>query len=244
MPARLYLAIAAFVTTSGCATLESSQEAGTTQAPSSCGPRTYANRTELCAQWKAADAAVDAAFWARYSTVGGAISSVAVLIALFFAYRANHIATRSSERQLRAYIGYRKFYMNFHDNGQVDIQLTWYNSGQTPAYKADAICVLGYRSDELPAGFEFPLAVAGPPTQLTLSPQQEFNTLSHQLPRTHLNAIATGAMHLYVWSECTYIDAFDVHRFIRAAAKVNVVVVTPNQYRITFNNLSVFNEGN
>ncbi len=70
-----------------------------------CGERKYGGSADLCAQWKAADAAADSAWWAWASGLVGIASTCFVLIALYLAYRSNGIARDTAKRQLRAYVG-------------------------------------------------------------------------------------------------------------------------------------------
>jgi len=69
-----------------------------------CGPGEYESKDDLCAQWKAADAAADAAWWAAFSGWFGGLSFVGVLAALGIGYHANRIARQSMEVQDRAWI--------------------------------------------------------------------------------------------------------------------------------------------
>lgn len=67
--------------------------------------------SELCAQWKAADAAVQAADaannanqWARWTTWLGMINALFVVIAVGLNIQANSISGRTARHQLRAYL--------------------------------------------------------------------------------------------------------------------------------------------
>lgn len=104
-----------------------------------CGPARYQSNDSLCAQWKAADAAADSAWWAWAGGVLGAASLAAVLAALGLAYHANHIARDTARRQLRAYIGVDSAtIMPFKPIGGESanrrVAISIKNFGQTPAY--------------------------------------------------------------------------------------------------------------
>jgi hypothetical protein len=64
-----------------------------------------ARRHELCAQWSAADAATDAAFWAMWSVIVGGLTMVAAVAAAFYARRAaleTHRGATSAEAAVAA----------------------------------------------------------------------------------------------------------------------------------------------
>jgi hypothetical protein len=97
--------------------------------------------SDSCAQWKAAEAAADSAWWAARSTWVSGISGLLVLIALGFAFEANRIARRSAHWQLRPYVYLEKCIINperrrpEERHGVDRAPLTFYfkNFGQTPA---------------------------------------------------------------------------------------------------------------
>jgi hypothetical protein len=53
-----------------------------------CGPRRYRGDDDLCAQWKAADSASDAAQWAWWQTVFSALGIVGLLLSLYYTRKA------------------------------------------------------------------------------------------------------------------------------------------------------------
>ena len=60
--------------------------------------------SDLCAQWKAADAAADAARWASWGTWFTGVSTVLVVIALGLTLQSNLIAREGIEGQLRPWL--------------------------------------------------------------------------------------------------------------------------------------------
>lgn len=115
---------------------------------SSCEPGRDQRQSDLCAQWKAADAAREAARWAFWST----IVSVAGIFGLWLNLRqgrhalakareANEIARLSAERQLRAYVGVEKLKINTVVAGaRLIVWMTLRNRGQTPARQLRIRC--------------------------------------------------------------------------------------------------------
>ena len=69
-----------------------------------CGPKQYGSRADLCAQWKAADAASDSAWWAWAGGIVGVGSLLGVLVAIGLAFHSNWIARDSARREHRAYV--------------------------------------------------------------------------------------------------------------------------------------------
>jgi hypothetical protein len=123
--------------------------------------------SDLCAQWKAADAAKDSAYWARQSyrlifagTVVGAFTLFAAIAAALYAREAaRHTETGSiqtersakaaedaiavsreiGEAQARAYISVTKAWFETIDKALPKIILQVRNSGQSPAYDLQVV---------------------------------------------------------------------------------------------------------
>jgi hypothetical protein len=92
--------------------------------------------SDLCAQWKAADAASDSAWWAWAGGLLGMGSLIGVLGALYLAFQANRIARDTAARQLRAYVNARSAKVTVDvANGDIGLQIALqiFNSGATPA---------------------------------------------------------------------------------------------------------------
>lgn len=99
-----------------------------------CGPREYQGKDDLCAQWKAADAAADASWWAKVGSFASAISTFLVLLALYLAFRSNWIARDTAKRQLRAYMNLSEIKLMSRNVGApVTTKVIFSNTGQTPA---------------------------------------------------------------------------------------------------------------
>jgi hypothetical protein len=69
-----------------------------------CQPGQDNRESDLCAQWKAADAADRAAWWSRYSGALSLIGLIGVAGALLLTVQSNRIAARTSRLQLRPYV--------------------------------------------------------------------------------------------------------------------------------------------
>lgn len=108
--------------------------------------------SDLCAQWKAADAAADSAWWAAFAGWFGGLSFIGVLAAIGLAFHSNWIARDTARRQLRAYIEVSECTIEvFPDDGEIIMQVSLQNCGQTPAQEASIMAesfVAPYPLDE------------------------------------------------------------------------------------------------
>jgi hypothetical protein len=82
--------------------------------------------SDLCAQWKAADAADRAALF-------GGLSIIGIVIAILLTLQSNSIARDTAKRQLRAYVSIHGYHASMISRGT--FEFTVKNAGTTPAYK-------------------------------------------------------------------------------------------------------------
>jgi hypothetical protein len=116
-----------------------------------CNPANEKRDSDLCAQWKAADAATDAARWTYVGNWIGGLSGFLVLIAIGLAYQANRIARSGVEAQLRAWItikiaevvGFRMV----NDQPRFHIRTVVKNIGQTPAMEVSYYMSMAFGDD-------------------------------------------------------------------------------------------------
>ena len=100
-----------------------------------CGQRQYGSSADLCAQWKAADAASDSAWWAWAGGVIGLGSLVGVFFAIGLAFHSNWIARDTAKRQLRAYVAVADYAISpdAEEPHKIRAIVTYQNVGETPA---------------------------------------------------------------------------------------------------------------
>ena len=101
-----------------------------------CKPGDDKRDSDLCAQWKAADAAANAAWWASAATWVSGVSGFFVVIALFLAFQSNRIARETARAQLRPYVHADGVGWELRvDGGEtfLDLKVQFRNAGQTPA---------------------------------------------------------------------------------------------------------------
>jgi hypothetical protein len=135
---------------------ETAESAERLKYEAQCDPGDDKRYSDLCAQWKAADAAVDSAWWAARATWVGAVSGVLVLIALGFAFEANWISRDTAKRQLRAYVVARGIRLQVFEVGKpIKARITFFNCGQTPALELRSSFVPNFG----PVGETKPLAM-------------------------------------------------------------------------------------
>ena len=175
-----------------------------------CGPRHYRARSELCAQWKAADAAEDSAWWAWVSGVMGMASLAGVVAALALTANSNRIARDAARRQLRAYIGLESCEITpLDDRSGFILTATFINAGQTPAYR---LKLMGESfAAEYPLAAEHPFIPHVGGYETPLAPGQSIGC-SYRL-RTNdvdeaMRAVVAGETGLYIQGVCLYEDAF------------------------------------
>jgi hypothetical protein len=62
-----------------------------------CGPHRYRSNDDLCAQWKAADSASDAAYWAWWQTLLSLAGIVGLLFSLYYTRKAVTVAEEATK---------------------------------------------------------------------------------------------------------------------------------------------------
>lgn len=198
--------------------------------------------SDLCAQWKAADAAAESAKWTYWGNWIGGISGLSVLVALYLAFQSNRIARDTAKRQLRAYVTLEKYDIAIQktkENTYVDgrLEVVWKNTGQTPATNVSDRLAWTTSEGPLPSDYEFAQeSPEGPCDNLALGPGQDFDCVSaHTLGAEDFAAIRDGKLRAFVWSSVNYTDAFGERRRSEVAAEMVVRPLKNGQVNIAFN---------
>lgn len=192
---------------------ERAKSADQQEAP--CREGKYGSSADLCAQWKAADAAADSAWWAWAAGIAGVVSTVGVVAALCIGLHANWIARDTARRQLRAYVGLEKAPAPEVKVGEhPSIELNFRNAGHTPASCVRVTAVFGV--DHFP-----PKHLDGKLDGVKSNSVAEIlpgRTFKMPMPSTGLaidqstfNAIQNGAAAIYCLGKVEYIDVFGSH---------------------------------
>lgn len=185
---------------------------GSDQQEAPCGEGEYGSNADLCAQWKAADAAADSAWWAWAAGVAGIISTLGVLAALGIGWHSNWIARDTAKRQLRAYVSVVGCSLEDID-GRYILSAHLKNSGQTPAYNvrlSGESFAASYPLDE-----ERPHPEIEEGYNATVGPGDEVSCVYRlwiNAPMEALRRVKAGEMGFYIQGICEYEDAFAARR--------------------------------
>ncbi|MDI1262223.1 MAG: hypothetical protein PS018_03065 [bacterium] len=133
--------------------------------------------------------------------------------------------TASSERQLRAYLGFEwgAVLLDSPAPSQVTAWIRLKNYGSTPAYKVKAWLNFARR----PSNDEPFDQIRTAENEGVLEPTGNFN-LSATLPNTpaQLQAVVDGSHSVFVWGRVDYVDAFDRPRFYSFRGRMNGPVMS------------------
>lgn len=163
--------------------------------------------SDLCAQWKAADAASDAASWGKWGAVASVISLVGVLGAVGISIWSNLIIRKTAKHELRAYLGVGSVRAAPDGAGHITARVIISNFGSTPAQNIVTKVAGVVR--------EFPSQVldgTGPAPEpqicpTTLHPGSEFEIFAGTTIRS-VEAMFEGNDGFYVYGSVQY-DDFD-----------------------------------
>ena len=192
-----------------------------------CGPEKYGSSTDLCAQWKAADAATNSAWWAWVSGLVGVGSLVGVLVALGIALHSNWIARDTAKRQLRAYVhlktadlgrcGDNNFPTDCDHPVQRFAEVEIRNYGQTPALNMVSVTAVGIKPfpptevrplGEIPDWVDRSTSDLPPGRESGMPMEVKASGWFH-------DRLMTGELAVYFWGEVTYEDVFgEKHRTV------------------------------
>jgi hypothetical protein len=164
--------------------------------------------SDLCAQWKAADAAAGSARWAAISGFATAASTLLVLVALYFAFRSNWIARDTARRELRAYLVFRNVRCEFTTMSDYEVHGEIVNVGQTPAYDVQVRGrAMIWADNEIPPAFTYDLQGLG---KAIIGPQGD---LGHEFIIENMSperkaGFRAGSQKLYAIGRVQYEDIF------------------------------------
>jgi hypothetical protein len=143
------------------------------------------------------------------------LSLAAGTFGLWFATRRLvRSAEKTAERQLRAYVLVDEGSIVLSQIGFWDIQISFHNFGQTPAYQHST----WIGGEVLPfshTGFPQPTQVAQRKGESIVGPTARFHIKTDpiKLVGEEYAEIVSGTKAFFVWGGCDYTDAFEVRRF-------------------------------
>lgn len=221
---------------------ERAKRADQDEAP--CGEGKYGSSADLCAQWKAADAASDSAWWAWAAGIAGIVSTLGVVAALVIGQHSNSIARDTAKQQLRAYVGIDQYNVTPYElalplTGRFLVGMK--NFGQSPAI-ALATCV-SYRVTEWvdqntkPEVWDFESGVL--PVDLPPGAHMFRDISFAEHAPAHSEELKSGASVLWVKFHACYEDIFGrrheqtTYFHTRRASYLNKIMLVNDQTRET-----------
>lgn len=195
------------------------------------------SESDLCAQWRAANAAEDSAFWTKWGVWIAIVGSSLLLWQIILTRQAvedtseateamreaNEIAERNARKGLRPYIWPEAAWFKVTDEGEPVAQIVFKNFGQTPALNKQGwthtwveCFPLHDALPEAPEDMMMGSSVIGPGATSE-------STQPHGLPLNDCSRaeIEAGRAALYVYGAGTYISLFGkkhMYRFIYFAS--------------------------
>lgn len=161
--------------------------------------------SDLCAQWKSADAAAEAAQWAGFGAVASIISLVGIIAALLISIWSNLIIRRTAKHELRAYLGVKSVVAAPDGSGHLSAKIILQNFGSTPAQEVTARiagCVGDFPSSVLDGNHPEPENQICPGS---LHPGAEFD-LYASADIIDQSALFEGHHGFYVYGRVNYTD--------------------------------------
>ena len=205
------------------------REAGTRP----CQPGYDDRDSDLCAQWKAADAASASAHYNWWQLAIGIIGALGLVGALGLAYQANAIARDTAKRQLRAYLVLENIEMEADlRKGKlrgIDIWAVLQNVGSTPAEVYDAYSDCWIVNDGKPVPSPNLAPKDGVVINVTIGNTTTPQRFAHaNFSRAELMQIHEKSRHLYVYMIIRYRDIFKETREI---ARLTEIVIEGTFHR-------------
>lgn len=161
--------------------------------------------SDLCAQWKAADAADRAALF-------GGISILGIALAIGLTIQSNNIARDTAKRQLRAYIAVSDSQIRPDpiDANKVQAIIEFTNLGETPAIDVSAAIYIlfgdnAFDDSRLRTEPQLPF---GPSVTVIGKGVKKHSTVSSQAPGLSAPTILSGDFNVTIYGQILYADVF------------------------------------
>lgn len=182
------------------------------------------DESDLCAQWRSAEAAENSAFWTKWGFWIATIGSAFLLWQIILTRRAvedtgkatqamldaNELADKTAQRQLRPYLSPSRAWFKMDDSGEPIAEIFIKNYGQTPAINKRGwthtwveCFPLHNPLPDAPEELEMGSSVIGPGG--TSEATQPHGVPLKEHSRTEIEA---GRAALYVYGAGTYLDIF------------------------------------
>jgi hypothetical protein len=177
------------------------------------------SESELCAQWRAANAGENSAFWAQWSFWVSGLSAAGILAALILTINSNKIArsalsvsSTNTQKELRAYIynmGNSWSFVTIVESGIAYWRgsAVWQNLGNTPAKDVELQIWHYIQDSEMPIDFAFDKYEK--PVRIVIAPQGSVNSSHVNVYYEEMIDVYEGRKYLYLWGWCRYNDIFE-----------------------------------
>jgi hypothetical protein len=183
------------------------------EADPPCEPGDDNRDSELCAQWKAADAANNAAEYALWTMLLGFVGTM-LLVLTFWETR------KTARAELRAYVAVDIIRMTLNGRtGQAEVEIRVCNQGQTPAFNSvwcGNVVISTDEKIERDLGVtprEPPKEGRGTPTTINGNQSASGSLYNHRpFTKDELLAAIAGEKSLFVFGFVIYRDAFGTRR--------------------------------
>lgn len=212
----------------------------TTEDQSPCHGSVDAPKSDLCQQWRMAEAAEKQANWSKWQALLSALAVSGLIATIIYTHMTLRLTDKTARRQLRAYVSFSKVRISsIAANKAPKVDVTILNSGQTPAYDLQASVGIGlapypYRDFDLSKLIPHSRTMMGPGHKVRLNV-----TLAKMLTQQEFIAIKAGTAALYAVSRITYKDVFDVDQITNC-----YLFFTKEQFEIGDGRMSICDHGN
>ena len=196
-----------------------------------CGQRQYGSSADLCAQWKAADAASDSAWWAWIAAISTIVSTTAVLIAIGLTFQANTIARATAKRELRAYVfpvglslDWEIGLLSYSQSARITVLIR--NAGNTPTRNLQLVVE---HATELREHEQFCRINANGPFSL-LAPQETVSSPTLKFNVEDTTNWFKQHKPIYIYGGFFYDDVFGVKRETRFCYQIHFSKIGESDY--------------
>lgn len=189
-----------------------------------CGPRCEAaqkrEEADLVAQQRMADSTGDIVVVTEWQLYVGGVGIVLLIGTLWLtikatnaAVEANKIARESSERQLRAYVGFGKIEIKWGADTRITTEVNFINHGTTPAYQVRYYANASVSNTEVDFSI---LPIEPSQTTADLAQHGRFNASLFTAPlgAEQVARAQKGELPAIFWGRLKYKDAFGEDRFV------------------------------
>lgn len=179
-----------------------------------CEDRSDKRYSDLCAQWKAADAARDAANYALW-TLLLSVTGTGLLVWTLWETRM------TARRELRAYVSVQPLGLGINpETGYAQAEIVLKNGGNTPAYNVEhvGIVFIGNQAAAEHEAMKPGRKEIGRASPFTLQIGHELNGIlpsANNLTKDDIAAIHSGDKSLFLFGFARYEDTFGVKRMTR-----------------------------